>query len=155
MGHITSLEKTGTRWQDKDHNPSTATEITLDTKSVSSSFHNPSKFAVSPTFGLVDKLDQSHQKDSSATNRNKYFLFCDASMTGYRFHLDQQTLSWQWSEVQKTLYINFLELQTVWKGLIHYPTQTTMVVVYRKLYSEQSNNSSGYCLVTYQDIWMI
>ena len=60
--------KTGTRWQDTDQNPSMATKITLDTKSVPSILPSPSRFAVSSTFGLVDKLDQSHQRDSSRTN---------------------------------------------------------------------------------------
>ena len=61
----------------------------------------------------------------------KSFLFCDASMTGYGVHLDQQTLSGQWSEVQRTLHINVLELQTVWIGLRHFQRklQNSTVVV--------------------------
>ena len=61
----------------------------------------------------------------------KFFLFCDASMTGYGVHLDQQTLSGQWSEVQRTLHINVLELQTVWIGLRHFQRklQNSTVVV--------------------------
>ena len=122
--------KTGTRWQDTDQNPSMATKITLDTKSVPSILPNPSRFAVSSTFGLVDTLDQSHQRASSGTNRDD-FLFCDASMTGYGVHLDQHTLSAQWSEVQRTLHINVLELQTVWIGLRHFQRklQNSTVVV--------------------------
>ena len=47
-------------------------------------------------------------------------LTTDASKTGYGAHLENQVFQGQWSRLEKKLHINLLELDAIYKALIHF-----------------------------------